>query len=137
MQLKYEFVNVTNDLARRGVLQLLQEDYDFAYSPWMPGKQRLFRTTFPAIAPDRLPLLMLLFKYVATGTDAMEHTAVLDINAGIVHLDVMGWDSQLWEWKACQAEGKPSGLIDIFYRYDNDGDDLHIYYEKASVGERA
>ena len=137
MKLKYEFVWVTNDLTRRGVKQWLQEEYDFAYAPLMPGEKRLFRETFPEVDSARLPLKVLLFKYLPTGEDAMESTAVLDINAGIVHLDVMGWDSQLWEWKACQSEGKPSGLIAIFYRYDSDGDDLHIYYDKASVGERA
>ena len=137
MKLKYEFVRVTTDRARQVVKRVLQEEYDFAYAPLMPGEQRLFRETFPEVPAERMPLDVLLFKYVPTGEDAMESTAVLDINAGIVHLDVMGWDSQLWEWKACQEEGKARGRIDIFYRYDNDGDDLHIYYDKASVGERA
>jgi hypothetical protein len=138
MQLKYELVCVTCDLTRRGVTQLLQEEYDFAYAPLMPGGKRLFREHFPKVGPARLPLEVLLFKYVATEEDgSMGPTAALDITAGIVHLDVMGWDSRLWEWKACQEEGKAQGLIDIFYRYDSEGDDLHIYYDKASVGERA
>ena len=43
MHLKYEFVQVANDLTCHGVRQLLQEEYDFAYAPLMPGGQRLFR----------------------------------------------------------------------------------------------
>ena len=99
MKLKYEFVQVTTDRARQVVKRVLQDEYDFAYAPLMPGEQRLFRETFPEVPAERMPLDVLLFKYVPTGEDAMEQTAVLDIKAGIVHLDVMGWDSKLWEWK--------------------------------------
>ena len=62
----------------------------------MPGGKRLFREDFSKIDPARLPLEVLLFKYVATEEDgSMGLTAALDISAGIVHLDVMGWDSRL------------------------------------------
>ena len=66
MQLRYEFVCVTNDLTRRGVEHLLQEEYDFAYALLMPGGKRLFREDFPKVDPVRLPLEVLLFRYEAT-----------------------------------------------------------------------
>ena len=72
MKLKYEFVQVTTDRARQVVKRVLQDEYDFAYAPLVPGEQRLFRETFPEVSPAQLPLGVLLFKYVGAEDVAME-----------------------------------------------------------------
>jgi hypothetical protein len=65
-----------------------------------------------------------------------EYVAVQDINSGLEYLGIMGWDSLLWEWKVCQEERREKGRIDIFYRYDGDGDERHIYYDRMPKHER-
>lgn len=137
MHLKYEFVVVTNESCLQDIRLMLREKYDFVYAPFLLGEQKLFRDSLPDVEGYYLPMKVLLFKYVADDEDDyFEHVAVQDINSGLEYLGIMGWDSiMIWEWRTCLEEALERGKIDIFYRYDGDGDDQHIYYDKAPQKE--
>lgn len=137
MHLKYEFVVVTHEFCLRDIRLMLREEYDFVYTPFIPGEQKLFRDSLPELEGYHLPLKALLFKYVADAEDGyFEHVAAQDINSGLEYLGIMGWDTFLiWEWRTCEEEAREKGRIDIAYRYDGDGDDQHIHYDRAPQKE--
>ena len=139
MHLKYEFVVITNEQCLRGVQARLQSEYEFAYSPFIPGEQKLFRDVPDLVGYD-LPAKVLLFKYVPEDPDDdyRDSIAAQDIVSGLEYLGVMGWDTSLWEWQAFSSAGEEAGCLPIQYKYVNEGDDSRIYYEVApDLGKEA
>ena len=102
MYLKYEFVTVGNEQELWEAEEKLSRGYDFAYSPFLVGEQKLFRA-FPDFVGSWGSKIFLLFKYVPEDVDGeyKEMLAAQDINAGLEYLGVVGLESALWEWKTC------------------------------------
>jgi hypothetical protein len=135
MYLKYKFVIVGDTAQLQEANKLLQEDFDFAYSPFIPGAQKLFKGSLNFTLIGHSTMRVLLFKYVQEGnSDCTEYNAACDINSGLEYFGIMEMDGKpIWEWNVCSEENQNSGSIGITYSYDYNGDYEHIIYDKKDT----
>lgn len=131
MNLQYQFRTVTGRFCLEQIRMALSEEYDFVYAPHLQGGWKLFREVTPDMRNYLFPFKVLLFYFVVE-PDApyTDHIARQDIYSGLEYLSIVGWGTLLWGWQICEWDNQEQGDVPIYYKYDIDGDNHHIFYDR-------